>query len=287
MSVSLELHGANGRVWDIHGPRAGRQDVALLEGASGFWEAPITAVWMQGAFQEGATYLGYKTEPLDVVLPLGVRGDTPQRWERNDATLMLGLGTPDDEFRLVARSSSGVREISLRITGTPELVGDRDYSDQGLSQYVVQARAGWPRWVAEPDVSVFTADTGDGSGFVTVSNPTDTWLYPQWVCDAPGRWSLPDFDWEGGRWADRIITTPTLGAGQDLTIDSYPANEPYVAADGSNIAGRFGGVLFLHPVPPHTPPTEIPVSVTGGQPGASVMLRMPRNWRRPRGGDAL
>ena len=287
MPLTLELHGVTGKVWTIHGTRAAEQGVGLLEGASGFWEAPITSVWMQGAFQEGATYMGYRTEPLDVVLPLGVRGGTRQQWERDDSELLLGLGTPDDEFRLVARSASGVREITLRLTGTPERVGDQDTSSQNLSQYVVQARAGWPRWEGEPDVSVWTSETGAGTGFVTVTNPTDTWLYPQWACDAPGRWTLPDFDWRGGQWHDRVITTPTLAAGQDLTIDTSPAHEPYVAADGSNIAGRFGGVMFLHPIPPHTEPTDIPVSVSGAQPGASVMLRMPRNWRRPMGGDKL
>lgn len=283
--MDLELHGSNGRVWNIHGSREGEQGIGLLAGSKGFQEAPINAVWMQGAFQEGATYLGFRVEPIDPVIVLGVKGNSRQQWEANDSALMAALGTPDEEFKLVARSTSGVRELALRITATPELVGDVDYSGQFFSKYIVQCRGGWPRWVADPSTSIFTSSTGTGSGFVTVSNPTDTWLYPQWACDAPGRWTLPDFDWEGGRWSDRTITTPTLSSGQDLTIDTYPANEPYVAADGSNVAGRFSGVMFLHPVPPHTPPTEIPVSVIGGQPGASVMLRMPRNYRRPRGGD--
>ena len=63
------------------------------------------------------------------------------------------------------------------------------------------------------------------------------------------------------------------------------SSDLYVSADGSNIAGRFGGVMFLHPIPPHTEATQLPVKVSGGSPGASIALRMPRNWRRPFGGD--
>lgn len=283
--MDLQLHSSKGRKWNIHGSHAGAQGVGLLEGADGFWEAPIKSVWMQGAFQEGATYLGFKTEPLDVILPIGIRGESYAEWSRNDSMFRNDLGDPDTEFKLVAVSESGRRELALRLTDTPVNVRDTDPSVDHYTRMIVQARAGWPRWVGKPDTSVFTAAGPNDQGFVTVSNPTDTWLYPQWVVEAPGKWTLPDFSWQDDDQHDRVITTPTLSSGQTLTIDTYPANEPYVAANGSNIAGRFGGVMFVHPVPPHTPPTQIPVKVSGASIGASCMLRMPRNWRRPRGGD--
>ena len=100
MVMTLEIHGIGGRKWNIHGPRAGEQGVALLEGSSGFWEAPITSVWMQGAFQEGATYMGFRTDPLDVVLAIGIRGASREQWMRNDTDFLLGLGSPDEEFKI-------------------------------------------------------------------------------------------------------------------------------------------------------------------------------------------
>lgn len=283
--MDLTLVGVNGDRFAVHGAMAGSRDVALLKGSKNFWEAPLKAIWMQGAFQEGATYMGHKVEPIDAVLAFGVRGATRVEWEANDDAFRQALGDPDSVFRIEANSSSGLRELDLRLTGAPELVGDTSPESQNFSQYIVQARAGWPRWVGVPDTDVWVSSTGNDSGFVTVSNPTDTWMYPQWVCSAPGKWTLPDFSWNDDQWSSRVITTPTLTVGQDLTIDTYPATEPYVARDGSNIAGRFGGVLFLHPVPPHTPPTEIPVKLTSGSAGSACMLRMPRNYRRPRGGD--
>lgn len=285
--MELQLHSSTGRVWHIHGDNAGAEGVGLLEGADGLWEAPIKSVWMQGAFQEGATYLGFKTEPLDVVLPIGIRGETYAEWARTDSMFRHDLGDPDTEFSLVAISASGRRELKLRLTDSPVSVRATDPSVDHYTRLVVQARAGWPRWEGLAEASGHTFPTGSGTGSVTVSNPTDTWLYLLWVCDAPGKWVLPDFSWRDDQWHDRIITTPSLSAAEALTIDTYPANESYVAANGSNIAGRFGGVEFLFPIPPHTPLTQLPVKLTGGQPGASVMVRMPRNWRRPRGGDLI
>lgn len=283
--MDLALIGRDGTKWNIHGRHAAVQGVALLQGTKKLWEAPVKSVWMQGAFQEGATYLGFKTEPLDLVLVFGIRGRNTQDWQRIDSHFLAALGDPDDEIQMEATTSQGTRLLSLRLMETPELTGDHDEFDNSFSKYIVQLRAGWPRWVGEADTSSWVATGTSGSGTVTVENPTDTWLYPQWVCSAPGRWSVPDFSWGDDGQASRLITTPTLSVGQDLTIDTYPANEPYVARDGSNIAGRFGGVMFLHPVPPHTPPTELPVRLEAGTAGSAIMLRMPRNYRRPWGGD--
>lgn len=283
--MDLALIGHDGVRWNIHGRHAAAQGVALLKGSKKLWEAPIKAVWMAGAFQEGSTYLGYKTEPLDLALAIGVRGKDREDWQRTDSQFVASMGSPDDEVVLEAISSSGVRRLTMRLVATPELAGDYEEHNNSLSQYVVQFRAGWPRWVGDTETSAWTSTSSSGAGFVTISNPTDTWLYPQWVCTAPGRWVVPDFSWGDDGQASRLITTPTLATGQDLTIDTYPANEPYVARDGSNIAGRFGGVAFLHPVPPHTPPTQLPVRLEAGTAGSGIMLRMPRNYRRPWGGD--
>lgn len=285
--MDLELHGCDGSVWYIHGERAGSQGVALLQGAKGFWEAPINAVWQQGAFQEGATYVGFRTEPIDVVLPIGVRGDSYAEWALNDSKFRNALGSPDDEITLVARSSSGIRKLKLRITSAPEKVGDYSPTHNQFSQWVVQARAGWPRWTTNAITSTWTTTASSGAGTVTVQNPTDTWVWLQWVCTAPGKWVLPDRSWPNPLSSGRNIVCPTLTAGQAMTIDTYPMNEHYVAADGHNIAGRFGGVLFMYPVPPHTPPTELPVWVTDATGGGSVQVRMPLNYRRPMGGDSV
>ncbi|MDU0478395.1 hypothetical protein QVA66_03970 [Staphylococcus chromogenes] len=283
--MDLELIGCDGSRWNIHGYAANAQGVELMADVKGILEAPVKSIWMQGAFQEGSTYMGFRTEPFDVVLPVRVEGKNVYDFQVQDSRFRRALGTPDDEFKLVARSADGPRTLTLRLTEIPEYLGEHDPTTAEFADYVLQCRGGWPRWVGDTDTDTFVAPTGTGAGFVTVSNPTDTPLYLQWVCSAPGKWTLPDFSWNDDEWATRVIDTPTLLDGQGLSIETYPFNEPYVAADGSNIAGRFGGVSFLHPVPPHTAPTQVPVAVTGGGENAACQVRMVRNWRRPYGGD--
>lgn len=58
---------------------------------------------------------------------------------------------------------------------------------------------------------------------------------------------------------------------------------PVRSFSNTNIAGRTNGKRLVYKVPPYTPPTEIPVYVTGASPGAGVQLRMPRLWSRPWG----
>src|SRR5699024_1835926 len=137
MVMTLEIHGIGGRKWNIHGPRAGEQGVALLEGSSGFWEGPITSVWMQGAFQAGATCVAFRTDPLVVLLAMGTCGAPREQWMRNDTDRLLALGSPDEEFQLVATAATGTRSITLRLTDAPERVRGTDTSDQNFTRNVI------------------------------------------------------------------------------------------------------------------------------------------------------
>lgn len=80
-----------------------------------------------------------------------------------------------------------------------------------------------------------------------------------------------------------MITLPQTAAGKDLTVDTDPMEEMIVAQDSSQMWALMNGVSFLYPVPPYTPATSVPVSVTGAPSGASVLVVQPRNWSRPWG----
>jgi hypothetical protein len=55
-------------------------------------------------------------------------------------------------------------------------------------------------------------------------------------------------------------------------------------ANDTNILGQLAGQFFNFPIPPYTPPTDLPVSYTGA-PGGGAMVRLvqPRMWSRPWG----
>lgn len=278
-TVLIEIIGAQSQRFTVSGPGMGQEGVELSRGPQGLHdEAPIKTIWQQSAFQEGATFIDYTIEPLDLVLAFDVVGDE-DNWQEIDA-LFYSCFDPVVPAQIVVTSETGTRILSVTKLEASKTTSDRDPRILGWSHIVFTLRAAWPFWQGDTDTHTVTI-SGSGTSYLTVENPTDRPLWPQWALTAPGRWTIPDFSFQDDGNQNRTITTPTLSAGQDLTIDTYPLHESYVAADRSNIAGRFGGIEFQHPIPPRTPPTKIPISLTGGTTTSTAQLRLVHQWQRP------
>lgn len=304
--ATIEIVGVDGSSWTVSGEDQGHEGVVLNNGAQGLQEAPRKGIWSQSAFQEGATYMGNTVEPIDLVLAFQVWGDE-ENWA-DVAAAFRKAWDYEQETIIRVSSEAGSRTIKVRLLEAPDRNSNKD---PRLTQYSLDTytlRAGWPFWegdgaVDEFEVSLktrppsnvweemsealrrlFSLESGIDKydeGYVTVSNPTDTPLYPQWVATAPGRWAIPDWSFKDDEDAHRAVVCPTLGDGEDLTIDTYPRNEPYVSSLNTNIAGRFGGVLFLNPIPPRTAPTQVPVRYVGNDPNAKITVILRDKWMGP------
>lgn len=282
----IEIIGVDGSEWTVSGPGAGQEGVELdLEPQGLIDEAPIKGIWQQSAFQHGATYLGHSIEPIDMVLPFSIVGDGDD-WEYIESRFHAAWS--EDKLTLI-RVTTGDRRRTLSVVKFEHIKttteSGRDPHLLQWSDITITARAGWPFWEGDTIVSEATTTASSTDLTLTIANPTDTWMWPKWAMTAPGKWRIPDGDWGEGDMPNRAVWTPTLRSGQELTIDTNPLNEPYVAADGSNIAGRFNGVLFLHPIPPRTPPTDLTVRVEGASGTSAVQCRQVHYWKRPWGGD--
>lgn len=275
----IEVIGVDGSRWTVSGEGSGEEGVELNQGPQGLQEAPRKTVWQQGAYQEGATYLGTNVEPLDLVLGFQVWGDDKD-WQQRSSGFRKAFDY-EREAEIRVTTESGVRSLFVRLLEAPQRDQDKDprWGQYSLETYTL--RAGVPFWEDETEFSTVEVSAG-GVGEVKISNPTDVPLWPEWAVSAPGQWVLPDKDFIGTK--SRNITTPTLASGQGLSVNTHPRMEPYVALDGSNIAGRFGGVMFLHHVPPYTPETTVSVRFNGAGAGVCT-LRMRRYWNSPWGGE--
>lgn len=281
----IEIVGVNGEHWTVSGEGEGDQGVILERDPEGlFDEAPFKTIWQQGATQEGATFLGSVADPIDLVLGFAIFGDEHGTLEWSDVEARFFASfSPSKPARIEVTTEVGKRTLQVVKLEKSKQVSAFDPRIAGYSRLQMTLRAPWPFWEGDTYTSTFVATAANSSGHVTVFNPTDRPLWLQWAATAPGKWTIPDYNFEGGAHAARKITTPTLSVGQDLTIDTYPRTETYTAADGSNMAGRFGGVDFLYPVPPGTPETQLPVSVTGGTVGGMIQCRMVHHWQRAQG----
>lgn len=281
----IEIIGVHGEEWTVSGPGMGDQGVMLSADPEGlFDEAPWNGIWQQGATQEGATLLGVATDPIDITLNFETfTTDDGMPWAEVDARFFASF---DKIKEATIRVTDQGETRTLRVVKMSEarLKAKKDPRITGHAVTTLSLRAAWPYWEGDTVTSTYVAPAGGGThtGAIILSNPTDVPCFPQWSLSAPGKWTIPDahFDDEDG--PSRLIVLPTLASGQDLTIDTYPTEETYITADGSNYAGRMGGVDFLHPIPDRTPPTELPVSFTGSA-GGVAQARMVRYWKRPFG----
>ncbi len=72
----------------------------------------------------------------------------------------------------------------------------------------------------------------------------------------------------------------------NVTIQLDPMHVMMQSANGTNVMGEVGGgYYFMHTIPPHTPKTQLPISVTGAPAGgARAELHQPRLWSNFYGG---
>ena len=201
-----------------------------------------------------------------------------------------------------------ISDISTRSLDV-QLYEQRDF-DPGIDPLVSNhgnpvfpLRAGQP-FFYEPDLikSWSTAGTS-GSGTVEVSNPTDQIMNQKWIVTR-GDWVLPDISWEGPHGARvpgvskltgrddsaRAIIMPTIGALQGGGVVELDPMADLMVRDAhdTNLLGQMPtpGIFFEYAIPPGTPPTPLPVSVTNAPTGgAMVQLVQPRRWSEPIGGQ--
>ncbi|MFI9508431.1 phage tail protein [Nocardia sp. NPDC052566] len=288
-AAMITVTGVDGSVWTIAGQGRGREGVELATAPSGLYDAPVTTIWNQSAFQVGSSFGGYRTNKRDVVFAVNVFEAAGQSWESVDSAWRKAWAYDRDSI-LTITTDFGTRSLRLRMSEQPDFKPDKDPHLKSMGKVVMTCVAGNPWWVESDVTGTWTSTidtTGAGksqSGTITIANPTDQPMWLKWVCSAPGKWTLPDFSWgDPERDKARVITLPTTTAGQDLTVDTDPMEEMIVAANSAQIWALMNGASFLYPVPAYTSATQVPVTVAGAPAGASVMVVQPRNWSRPWG----
>lgn len=284
----IEVEGVDGSLWTLSGPGQGLEGVELGTAPTGLYDAPVKTIWNSSAYQIGATYGGANWQKRDVVFGVNVYETGSASWESVDSSWRKAWAY-DRDSKLTVTTEYGARTLHLRLSEQPEFKPKRDPHTKRWGQVTMTCTAGIPWWV-EDDVTVTavsaTDTRPDGKSetlWVPVSNPTDQPMWLRWVATAPAVWTLPDFSFEDDGHRNRVISLPSLVAGQDITVDTDPMEEMIAAADSSSVWARMNGQMFLHPVPAWTSETKLPVTVKRAAPGATVQVRCPRNWSRPWG----
>lgn len=303
MAISISILGAGGGPEVIvAGPRAGESGIVLGEGqVQGIYHAPQDVEWKRARRQRGGSFAAIDTPYRDMQLGFHVADGRGWSWEEADSLLRscftyhLDPWWPGDTLaRLAVAAGDEYRTLSVQMYEEPEFAPDVDPDELGYGNVFYKLRAAQPFWESETDVTWFETSGGSGSGSIMVSNPTDVEMYQRWVL-TPGTWTIPDVSWTGaprkrvpgGKYGSRSIPLkPVTSVHGGLVADLDPMRVMMQSRTGVNVMGEVGGgYFFMHTIPPHTPPTELPISVTGAPAGgARAELHQPRLWSNFVGG---
>ncbi len=270
----------------VHGELAGSEGVYLsAKQVHGLYDAPVKPTYRTGAFQEGSTHRYTKKLHRDLELGFLIK-EASNSYEFNDSQFRqlfqyeVDRWDPDETQTTIEVETelSGTRKLDVLMYEQPEFVPDLDPLMQEFGNVIFKLRAPDPMWYED-------TVTAEGASTVTVSNPTDNICYHKWVVGV-GTFTLPDYSWEGppgdrapgGTDVARTITFEITSANGGAVIDLDRNELMWRDANDTNIQAQLGGTkFFLHPIPPYTPATDLPVS------GGTVQIRMPRRWSRPWG----
>lgn len=276
-SVDVEIEGVDGSIWHLHGHREGAEGVYLGMEPSGLMDAPVRTLWTQTASGRGATHAGVRWEPRDLVFTALISNFEDMPWTRVDSNWRRAWSYEDETIIRVTSETSGTRELRCQLFEAPVVDMAMDPGVNGFARTVMTVRAANPFWRSLPEFQTVNASAA-GEKSVVISNPTDTPGFPKWVTKAGARWTIPDFDFKGSR---RVITLPTSYTDANVVIDTDPMQET-IAIDGwPNAWDQMRGVDFINFVPPHTPPTQVPITAVGS--AGSLTLVSEREWSRPWG----
>lgn len=280
----IEVHGVDGSEWVICDGATELPVELDVKMSSDFYDSPVKTTWVQSAFGEGAQPSQVRFEPRDLVFAVHVFADTDARtWQMVDSQWRQAWSYFEDTTILIDTPESGTRELRCRMTKAPEIVPmtDRDPHLHQYAKVIMTVRAGQPFYTSAPEVSPVVATSVSGTAMVTVSNPGDLPIWPRWALDPGARWSLPDYDLASG--STRMVTLPEAYRQYSVAVDSNPIHRQIKIDGQPNAWQAMRGVSFLNSIPPHTPPTQLPVGWTGatGKPAAGLL--MDRRWSRPWG----
>lgn len=276
-SVDVEVEGVDGSIWHLHGHREGAEGVHLGTGPDGLIDSPVKTLWTQTASGRGASPVGVRWEPRDLVFTALVGDRSGRSWQSIDSAWRRAWSYEEETIIRVTSELSGTRELRCQLFEAPEVDVELDPHLNGFASVVMTVRAANPFWRSLPEYQTVNASPGS-SKVLMFGNPTDTPMFPKWVTEAGSRWTIPDFDFKGSR---RVVTLPVTYTDSDVVVDSDPLQETITISGWPNAWAEMKGVDFLNVVPPHTPPTPVPVSWVGSV--GSLTLVSVREWTRPWG----
>lgn len=301
-AAEISIIGADRTRLDVSGINAGRQGIILAAGqVQGIHDAPITVETASAARQVGGKNMGVDFEVRDVNLGFHLFGDDdPRGYEFLESLLEKCFTTELDPWdpdeapaRIFAKTKRDTRYLSVFKREATIFDPDDDPHVDEYANPIYPLRAYEPMWVGKKLVTSWQTSGTSGSGLIAVSNPTPLPMLQTWSLTR-GAWTVPDNSWigpkgkrvPGGEFGTRkipLLPIDSVHGGARINLD--PMKLMIESWSGTNLLAELAGrAYFMHEIPPYTPETWLPISVTGAPAGgARAELHQPRLWPKPWG----
>lgn len=302
--INITLVGRSRLRWLVHAGLdrgAGRESGLTLTagGVAGLMDAPIETDWTEDT-SDGSVFSGERFLPRDMDLGFAFSDELAKsRGGEIESQFRLEFGARQDRWDPgfthtkveVESELSGVRWLEVQLREQPDMKMELDPYSREVYEVAYGLRAGQPLWQSKKKVTEFEVSGASGSGFIEISNPSDTEMRHTWVL-TQGDWVLPDPSWTsapgkrvpGGEFPTRTVPVKVLAADGGARITRERRKLHAQTFTGANLLGRMNGVWVKFDIPPHTPKTLLPISVANAPAGgARAELHQPRFWSRPVG----
>ncbi len=311
--LTVRIHGCDGSLWTVHGQGSGAEGVSMgKDQVEGLFDAPVRTAWKAGQRQRGGVMKGMWNDWRDLKLGFHLVAARVPGASQEDimSRFRQAFAYEEDEWdhdavlaKIEVISDTSTRFLDVQLYDEMQFNPGLDPLKRQHANPEFLLRSGRPFYY-EPDViTTWSTGSSSGSGYIPVSNPTDTLMHQKWI-GTRGQWTLPDVSWAGSKHhrvpgvskltgldhSGRAILMPPITEIQGgFVVDLDTAHELMVRdAHDTNLLGQMPvpGMYFSYPIPPWTPPTQLPVSVTGAPTGgAMIQCVQPRLWQGPFGGQ--
>lgn len=278
METVVEITGVNGDVVVLSGDQVGEDGMWLATELEGFYDPEIETVTRAPANRSGTRFISHRILERTLIFRVTIANDEGigQTWRERDARWRK-LWSPNKYTRIRVITDDGSRTLKARLSEI-QVQMNTDPHVNGATDVNMTVVADDPFWYAPDDTYEVTVN-GSATIPVLLANPTENPVFPVWVLEAPGAWTIPDWSPDT---PDKQILMPEISGGAHLVVDTDPAARQLQSAAGDPVWARMNGVRFRNHLPEYTGKVDFKISVDADSP-RQAQLRLKRPFNRPWG----
>jgi hypothetical protein len=277
---SLIYEGVDGSRWHLHG-RDGSHEMGdegvYLTSLNGFYHPVRVPLSQTPAYMRGAKPGPSKTDPSRIDAKVFTSADTAEEWEDIESAWWEAWDDEADGLLIAGSRKGTYREQPVRLLSYP--TEPFDYEPDDVFEWTMNLIAYSPGWRGQTLTSTWT----QADPHMRFANPGDLEIWPQiagWGHDGEQLVALPD-----GIAGDTInLSDVEIVEGEHWLIDTDQLQLPAETVTDTQLAARFAGMRFKHPIPKRTTvPVEVPVTITGATAETEIKAYMTPLYKRPWG----